>query len=154
MGGSGATSYGGYGMPDLAGLSALAYGGYANPDPYGAGAYGAAVAGGAYPAAQDYSGYQAAVAAAAAGAAPQSTDQIDPTSYYPDFWNYASYYGEAAARAYYTVWSPPEGTPPPQGMTIPVPVAADQNTNPTEATQAQVSQSVSPWAPHSLMNLL
>lgn len=46
--------------------------------------------------------------------------QVDPTSYYPDFWNYAAYYGEAAARAYYTVWSPPVGTPPPEGITLPV----------------------------------
>jgi hypothetical protein len=133
-------------MPDLAGLSALAYGGYGgNPDPYGAGAYGA----GAYPTgAIDYSGYaqaadpQAATATATAGGAPQSTDQIDPTSYYPDFWNYATYYGEAAARAYYTVWSPPEGTPPPEGVTIPVPVSVpttDQTQNPADATPAQVS---------------
>ena len=39
----------------------------------------------------------------------QYSVDIDPTAYYPDFWNYAAYYGEAAARQYYTTWSPPEG---------------------------------------------
>jgi hypothetical protein len=51
---------------------------------------------------------------------------IDPTSYYPDFWNYASFYGEEAARLYYTVWSPPVGTPPPPGIVLP---AAGASTN-------------------------
>lgn len=51
---------------------------------------------------------------------------IDPTSYYPDFWNYASLYGEEAARLYYTVWSPPVGTMPPPGIVIPsVPATAN-----------------------------
>lgn len=43
----------------------------------------------------------------------------DPTAYYNDFWTYASYYGEAAARAYYQAWSPPEGTAPPAGVVLP-----------------------------------
>lgn len=38
--------------------------------------------------------------------------------YYNDFWNYASYYGEKAARLYYDAWSPPEGTPPPEGIVV------------------------------------
>ncbi len=46
---------------------------------------------------------------------------VDPTSYYPDFWNYASMYGEEAARQYYGSWSPPVGTPPPPGIVLPVP---------------------------------
>jgi hypothetical protein len=46
-------------------------------------------------------------------------DLSDPTAYYTDFWNYAAYYGETAARAYYTTWSPPEGTPPPAGIVLP-----------------------------------
>jgi hypothetical protein len=46
-------------------------------------------------------------------------DPNDPTAYYPDFWNYASLYGEEAARAYYTTWSPPVGTPPPPGIVLP-----------------------------------
>ena len=49
-----------------------------------------------------------------------NSSSIDPTSYYNDFWTYASYAGEAAARAYYTTWSPPVGTLPPNGIIIPV----------------------------------
>ena len=52
--------------------------------------------------------------AAAAAAVP-----TDPTAYYTDYWLYASYYGEAAARLYYTQWSPPEGTLPPPGTVLP-----------------------------------
>lgn len=48
----------------------------------------------------------------------------DPAAYYTDFWLYASYYGEAAARLYYTQWSPPEGTLPPAGTVLPT-LAAD-----------------------------
>ena len=44
----------------------------------------------------------------------------DPTAYYGDYWLYASYYGEAAARVYYALWSPPEGTLPPPGTVLPV----------------------------------
>ena len=43
----------------------------------------------------------------------------DKTAYYADFWLYATYYGEPAARAYYTQWSPPEGTPAPPGTVLP-----------------------------------
>ena len=48
----------------------------------------------------------------------------DPTAYYDAFWQYAAYYGEAAARAYYTAWSPPVGTAPPAGVVIPADPAA------------------------------
>lgn len=34
----------------------------------------------------------------------------DPTAYYADFWKYAEYYGEDAARLYYGAWSPPVGS--------------------------------------------
>jgi hypothetical protein len=44
----------------------------------------------------------------------------DPTAYHRDFWLYASYYGEAAARQYYQQWSPPEGTRPPPAMGMPM----------------------------------
>lgn len=40
----------------------------------------------------------------------------DPTAYYNDFWKYAQYYGEEAARKYYGAWSPPVGTPNPQAQ--------------------------------------
>lgn len=71
---------------------------------------------------------------------------IDPTAYYNDFWNYASYYGEAAARQYYTTWSPPEGTPPPEGMVIPQsgPTAAGgDGSQLTEEQQADINRQ---WA--------
>lgn len=64
-----------------------------------------------------------AVAPTAATAAPTDPTAAevptDPTAYYNDFWYYASYYGEKAARVYYGAWSPPEGTNPPEGYTIP-----------------------------------
>ena len=41
----------------------------------------------------------------------------DPTAYYKVFWDYAAYYGEPAARAFYGLWSPPEGTPNPNVAT-------------------------------------
>lgn len=43
----------------------------------------------------------------------------DSTAYYNDFWLYVSYYGEAAARAYYTQWAPPEGSLPPTDQPLP-----------------------------------
>lgn len=59
-------------------------------------------------------------------------DPNDPTAYYNDYWQYAVYYGEAAARVFYGQWSPPEGTPPPEGIVplapgtaLPVGAAAD-----------------------------
>jgi hypothetical protein len=109
-------------------LSALAYGGYgaATTDPYAAsGGYAAAAYGVTDPNTQ-------------AAQQQQSTENIDPTSYYPDFWNYASYYGEAAARAYYTVWSPPEGTPPPPGITLPAVAAAGATATGEAAAGTQV----------------
>ena len=48
----------------------------------------------------------------------QAVSGPDPTSYYNDFWLYASYYGESAARVYYTEWSPPIGTLPPVGTVL------------------------------------
>ena len=40
----------------------------------------------------------------------QQPDPTDPTAYYDQFWKYAGYYGEEAARKYYGAWSPPVGT--------------------------------------------
>ena len=101
---------GGYGQ---AAYGQAAYGqGYGQA--YGADPYAAAAQQSAYGAA--YGGY---VAPAAAAVVP--TVMPDPTAYYNDFWHYASYYGEAAARAYYQQWSPPEGTLPPNQS---VPAAA------------------------------
>lgn len=109
--------------------------------------YGAAAAAAANPYAaysyNDMAAYYAQYAAAAAAAAGTTTTAAaatsgstdsskagttattttaevptDPTTYYKDFWQYAAYYGEAAARMYYGAWSPPEGTPPPEGITV------------------------------------
>jgi far upstream element-binding protein len=54
-------------------------------------------------------------------AAPASTEggAVDMTQYYPQFWQYAAYYGESVARKQYGAWAPPEGTPPPPGVVIP-----------------------------------
>ncbi len=41
----------------------------------------------------------------------------DPTAYYNDFWKYAEYYGEDAARLYYGAWSPPVGSINPNSST-------------------------------------
>ena len=51
------------------------------------------------------------------GAASEAASR-DP-SHFHDFWQYASYYGESAARSYYQQWSPPVGMRPPPGMVIP-----------------------------------
>ena len=104
------------------------------PQMAAAGAYGGsvgmygAVAGGVYGYQQQYA--TAAAAQTQAQAAP-AKDHNDPTAYYTEFWQYAAYYGEAAARAYYKAWSPPEGTPPPAGVVLPAGSAA---TTPTAAT--------------------
>ena len=42
------------------------------------------------------------------------------------FWQYAGYYGEEAARKHYGAWSPPVGTPNPNGNSAPSAVAAPQ----------------------------
>lgn len=53
----------------------------------------------------------AAPAPAAAAPAPAGSD-----AYYEQFFRYAYYYGEPAARQHYGAWSPPEGTPNPYGI--------------------------------------
>mmetsp|Transcript_23077 Transcript_23077/g.33798 ORF Transcript_23077/g.33798 Transcript_23077/m.33798 type:complete len:609 (-) Transcript_23077:193-2019(-) len=104
----------------------MGYGAYGATDPYAGGAYygygqqqpqqQADGATGSYYDATSAHAQQQGADGSAAAAQP---DLSDPTAYYKDFWNYAAYYGEAAARAYYTTWSPPEGTPPPEGIVLP-----------------------------------
>ena len=48
--------------------------------------------------------------------AASPTGQPAADTYYEQFFRYAYYYGEAAARAYYGAWSPPVGTPNPYGI--------------------------------------
>mmetsp|Transcript_8225 Transcript_8225/g.7365 ORF Transcript_8225/g.7365 Transcript_8225/m.7365 type:complete len:592 (+) Transcript_8225:63-1838(+) len=61
---------------------------------------------------------------------PKQDTPTDPKAYYNDFWQYATYYGEALARQYYGAWSPPAGTAPPPGITV----AADPSTATTTAS--------------------
>ena len=77
----------------------------------------------------------------------QAIASPDPTSYYNDFWLYASYYGEAAARVYYTEWSPPIGTVPPAGTVLPgvpaasaLPVVSNDNNNNNNTSNSDSSQ--------------
>ncbi len=56
--------------------------------------------------------------AAAGGAA------YDPTQYWDQYWAYAQHYGEEYARKQYDTWAPPDGTPPPPGITLPSPAEA------------------------------
>ena len=111
---------------EAARLGGQSYGGYAGGavgagggNMYGAQAWGAQAA----PVASAYGQYGAAAygqAPAGYGAqAAMPAAPTDHTAYYQEFWRYASYYGEAAARMYYTSWSPPVGTPPPPGIMLP-----------------------------------
>lgn len=67
-------------------------------------------------------GGQAAGAAPATASAPApaaaASDSAQPAhdAYYDVFWQYASYYGEEAARKHYGGWSPPVGTPNPNAV--------------------------------------
>lgn len=116
-GGNSADPYAAYGAYGAA--AAAAYGSYY--DPYSAAAaaysayYGAAAAG--YSATAGTPTAAGAAAAAAAGTAEVSA--ADLAAYHTAYWQYAAYYGEAAARMYYGAYSPPEGTPPPEGITLP-----------------------------------
>lgn len=94
-----------------------AYGSY-----YGASAATAA----ANPYAAAY-GSTAAPQAATTTAAPEVAAPTDATAYYNDFWQYSTYYGEAAARVFYGAWSPPQGTPPPPGIVVASPEVAAAN---------------------------
>jgi far upstream element-binding protein len=50
------------------------------------------------------------------GQAQTNTSDASQESYYEQFFRYAYYYGEEAARSYYGAWSPPVGTPNPYGV--------------------------------------
>ena len=102
----------------------------------------------AYYAAQAAAGGGAATGQAAAAPAPAAATQAAPApsasgdgqqgadAYYEQFFRYAYYYGEAAARDYYKTWSPPVGTPNPYGENpagiTPAP-ASDTNTTAQQA---------------------
>ena len=59
------------------------------------------------------------VGASSSSAVPTQEVPTDPTYYYKDFWSYAAYYGEAAARTYYGGWAPPVGTLAAADITLP-----------------------------------
>ena len=84
-------------------------------------------------------GGQAAGAASATSApapAAAASDSAQPAhdAYYDVFWQYASYYGEEAARKHYGGWSPPVGTPNPNAAAAGA--AATQVAAPTPAAAA------------------
>jgi far upstream element-binding protein len=134
--------YGAYGAdPDYAAAAyqqmTAAAGYYADPN-NAAALYAQSLAGSSDPQ------QQAAAAALLAGSTSATTAETtevptDPTAYYNDYWYYATFYGEAAARVYYGAWSPPEGTKPPEGMVIPTDPAATTavaGTVPSATTEA------------------
>lgn len=66
---------------------------------------------------QAYYAAQAAVAQQQQAPAPvPATPAPTSDAYYEQFFRYAYYYGEPAARQYYGAWSPPVGTPNPYGV--------------------------------------
>lgn len=129
-GGQSSDPYSAYGAYGAYGAQTSAYSGYY--DPYSAAAaaaypYGAYYGSTGYPTATT----PTAATAGAAGAATATTagdPASDPTAYYTAYWQYAVYYGEEAARQYYGLWSPPEGTPPPEGYVMPTPEQIAANT--------------------------
>jgi far upstream element-binding protein len=98
---------------------------------------------------------QTAPAPAPAGPAQAATGA---DAYYEQFFRYAYYYGEEAARAYYGAWSPPAGTPNPYGVNpagiqpapAPAPAPAPTST-PAPAAQPPMASSADrgPSAPES-----
>ena len=87
-------------------------------------------------------GAAAATPAAAPTPAPAAASgQPAHDAYYDVFWQYAGYYGEEAARKHYGAWSPPVGTPNPNGGGAPNATAPQAAPAPVvQATQEQISQ--------------
>ena len=101
--------------------------------------------------AQTASAPASAVASTAAPAAAASATQGADT-YHEQFFRYAYYYGEDAARSHYGAWSPAPGTPNPYGTNpngiTAAPVAAGQSASaPAPAAAAQQSSSAQAPAP-------
>jgi far upstream element-binding protein len=103
----------------------------------------------AYYAAMGQTGAAATVTAAAPAATTTATatalapaGEIAHDAYYEVFWQYASYYGEEAARKHYGAWSPPEGTPNPNlaNGTASAPVAAAPAPVDTQASSEATTQ--------------
>jgi far upstream element-binding protein len=91
--------------------------------------------------------------------APAAADQPAADAYYEQFFRYAYYYGEDAARAHYGAWAPPVGTPNPYGVNpagtqpapaaepTPEPVAAAAPAPQAAAAPAYTPQAAAPHAP-------
>ena len=95
----------------------------------------------AYYAAQQAVAQQHQAPAPVAAAPTQAAD-----AYYEQFFRYAYYYGEPAARQYYGAWSPPVGTPNPYGVNpngvtaAPAVAAAGTPVQATTSHQAPIQQ--------------
>lgn len=72
-------------------------------------------------------------------------------AYYEQFFRYAYYYGEQAARQHYGAWSPPEGTPNPYGQN-PAGVSAPPATSQSPAAQHGSQSTASTAAPQGVSN--
>lgn len=85
----------------------------------------------------------AAPVAAPAPAPAQAQTTLD--TYHEEFFRYAYYYGEEAARAYYGAWSPPLGTPNPYGVNpngiTPAPAPAPAYEDPVQQAPAPAAAS-------------
>mmetsp|Transcript_4243 Transcript_4243/g.11552 ORF Transcript_4243/g.11552 Transcript_4243/m.11552 type:complete len:775 (+) Transcript_4243:125-2449(+) len=80
-----------------------------------------------------------------AGATTQSpADAPNREAYYEQFFRYAYYYGEAAARSYYGAWSPPEGTKNPYGANPNGVTAAPAATSSQAGAPANAPAAVAP----------
>lgn len=91
----------------------------------------------AYYAAQAVAKQQGQQQGGATAAQAPATQSPSADAYYEQFFRYAYYYGEPAARQYYGAWSPPEGTPNPYGVNpngITAAPAAPQQQNQAPAT--------------------
>jgi len=84
----------------------------------------------------------------------QQQTEYKPEDYINDFWNYAGWYGEEAARLYYGDYAPPLGTPPPPHIQLPPPGAepgnqyyADEYAQQFQPTDAALSLSTGAAAP-------
>lgn len=105
----------------------------------------------AYHAAQQAAAQQQQQAAAAvtapAPAAAQQQQQQQPgaDAYYEQFFRYAYYYGEDAARKHYGAWSPPPGTPNPYGVN-PAGISPAPDAAAAAATSAAPASAAAPVA--------
>lgn len=91
----------------------------------------------------------------ATGQAAVAAPSPSVDAYYEQFFRYAYYYGEPAARAYYGAWSPPVGTPNPYGVNPNGPAPVANGAQPVDTSVVSYSHgpassvSQQPQVPHS-----